>query len=121
MAAGWLSYAFRRRWSCNARSGDRPTRGEPFFYSSRPADVIGVMDATSGTLVTSEGSLYTGYGELMFFTGDPAVPVAQRVKTLREGYLPMVEYRFSGDGVEYQFTTFAATLDGKPNGMLEGC
>ena len=60
---------------------------EPFSYFSQPTDVIGVMDARAGTLVSPEGYFYTGFGELMFFTGDPPVPLHQRVKTLYDGYL----------------------------------
>lgn len=92
--------------------------GGPFSYYSQPTDVIGVMDAPTGTLVSPEGFLYTGYGELMFFTGNPEVEIAQRVKTLLHGYLPVIEYSFVRDGIRYQFTDFSATLDGKPSGML---
>jgi len=91
---------------------------EPFCYYSRPTDVIGVMDGRWGTLVSPEGYLYTGFGELMFFTGNPPEPVHQRVKTLYKGYLPVIEYKFERDGVMYQFTMFAATLDGKPESPL---
>lgn len=88
----------------------------PFSYYSKPTDEIGVMDAPSGTLVSPQGFLFTGYGELMFFTGNPAVPIDQRVKTLLRGYLPVIQYGFSRDGVRYQFECFAATLDGKASG-----
>ena len=92
--------------------------GEPFCYFSRPTDVIGVMDGRQGTLISPEGYLYTGFGELMFFTGDPPVPVEQRVKTLSKGYLPVVEYQIERDRVRYHFTMFAATLDGRPESPL---
>ncbi len=59
---------------------DKP--GEPFCYFSKPTDVIGVMDGPQATLVSPEGFLYTGSGELMFFTGNPPEPINQRVKTL---------------------------------------
>jgi hypothetical protein len=95
---------------------DRPD--EPFSYFSKPTDVIGVMDAPQGTLITPEGYLYTGFGELMFFTGNPAEPVNQRVKTLRRGFLPIVEYSFERHHVIYSIVMFAATLDGTPQGTL---
>ena len=91
---------------------------EPFCYFSQPTDVIGVMDGKEGTLVTPEGYLYTGYGEYMFFTGNPPVPVNQRVKSLYKGYLPVIEYSFSRDGVGYRVRMFAATLDGNPESPL---
>ena len=87
---------------------------EPFSYFSQPTDVIGVMDARAGTLVSPEGYFYTGFGELMFFTGDPSVPLHQRVKTLYHGYLPINQYTYRNHDVDYEVTSFAATLDGKP-------
>ncbi len=95
---------------------DRPR--EPFSYFSRPTDVIGVMDNRVGTEITPEGYLYTGYGELMFFTGNPPQPVNQRVKVLNDGYLPVVQYSFVQDGVLYRADLFAATLDGLPDSPL---
>jgi hypothetical protein len=88
----------------------------PFSYYSQPTDEIGVMDGPSGTLISPEGFLFTGYGELMFFTGNPAVSIHQRVKTLLRGYLPVIQYGFTRNGVRYQFECFAATLDGEPSG-----
>src|SRR5215470_18714417 len=87
---------------------------EPFSYFSQPTDVIGVMDARAGTLVSPEGYFYTGFGELMFFTGNPPVPLKQRVKTLYRGYLPINEYAYRDHDIDYNVTSFAATLDGKP-------
>jgi hypothetical protein len=91
---------------------------EPFCYYAFPTDVLGVMDAREGTLVTPEGYLYTGSAEIMFFTGDPPVPTSQRVKTLRKGYLPVIEYRFERDGMAYSFAMFASTLTGRPEDPL---
>ncbi|HEX6466976.1 MAG TPA: hypothetical protein VFZ99_06700 [Terriglobales bacterium] len=90
----------------------------PFSYFSQPTDVIGVMDGRAGTLVSPEGYLYTGYGELVFFTGSPLHPAAERIKTLDRGYLPVIEYTFKDNGVEYRVTAFAATLDGNPESPL---
>lgn len=91
---------------------------EPFSYFSHPTDVIGVMDARSGTEVTPEGYLYTGFGELMFFVGNPPRPVNVRVKELRDGYLPIIRYSFVQDRIHYAIQMFAATLDGKPESPL---
>src|SRR5215472_18221776 len=91
---------------------------EPFSYFSQPTDVIGVMDARAGTLVSPEGYFYTGFGELMFFTGNPPVPARQRIKTLYHGYLPIIQYTYKDGAVEYQVTAFAATLDGNPESNL---
>ncbi len=91
---------------------------QPFSYFSRPTDVVGVMDARSATEITPEGYLYTGFGELMFFVGNPPHPVNVRVKTLNKGYLPVVQYSFAEDNVLYRVDVFAATLDGKPDSPL---
>jgi hypothetical protein len=95
---------------------DRPD--EPFCYFSQPTDVLGVMDGREGTLVTPEGYLYTGWGEYMFFTGNPPVAVNQRVRTLYKGYLPAIEYSFNRDGLAYHVRMFATTLDGNPESPL---
>lgn len=91
---------------------------EPFSYYSKPTDVLGVMDGRWGTEVTPEGYLYTGYGELMFFTGNPPEPVNHRVKTLFNGYFPILSYEFQKDSIQYKLTALAATLDGKPESPL---
>src|ERR1041384_3407419 len=95
---------------------DRPD--EPFCYFSKPTDEIGVMDGKSATLISPEGYLYTGFGEMMFFTGNPLEAVNQRVKKLHDGYLPIVEYRYHYEGFEYHLQTFAATMDGDPESPL---
>lgn len=85
----------------------------PFSYFSHPTDVIGVMDGR-GTEVTPEGYLYTGFGELLFLAGPTLQPVQQRIRTLRDGWLPIIEYEARRGDVVYHFTLFAATLDGRP-------
>jgi hypothetical protein len=89
---------------------DRP--GEPFSYFAHPTDVIGAWLAPVASEVTPEGYIYTGFGELMFFVGNPPEPVEQRVRTLRDGYLPVVEYQLVRHDVRYRFTLFAADLGG---------
>ncbi len=95
---------------------DRPD--EPFSYFSQPTDEIGVMDAPEATEITPEGYLYTGFGELMFFTGPEDTPVNVRIKTLEKGYLPIIHYAWKQNGIAYQFTMFAATMDGTPGDTL---
>ncbi|MGB9406468.1 MAG: hypothetical protein WCA89_02965 [Terracidiphilus sp.] len=82
----------------------------PFSYFSKPTDELGVYQAPSGTEVTPEGYLYTGYGELMFFVGPEQTPVSARVRTLEDGYLPVLSYTVTHLGIEYRFTIFSASL-----------
>jgi hypothetical protein len=92
--------------------------GQPFSYFSQPTDEIGVMDAPEATEITPEGYLYTGFGELMFFTGPNDEPVRQRLRTLERGYLPIDSYVWRQNGIAYHFTMFAASLDDTPGGQL---
>ena len=114
-AAGLMAAAFVQAQMVSP-SIDPPD--QPFSYFSQPTDEIGVMDAPEATEITPEGYLYTGFGELMFFTGPDDRPVHQRLRTLERGYLPIVQYTSREDGIAYQFTMFAATLDGTPEGQL---
>jgi hypothetical protein len=91
--------------------------GEPFSYFWHPTDVIGALYAPVASEVTPEGYLYTGFGELMFFVGNPPEAVNQRVKTLYKDYLPVVEYTQRREGVRYRFRMFGADLGGGLKGL----
>jgi hypothetical protein len=91
--------------------------GKPFSYFWHPTDVIGVLYAPVASEVTPEGYLSTGFGELMFFVGVPPEPVDVRIKTLDQGYLPIVQYEFRRHGVKFAVTMFAADLGGKLQGL----
>ncbi|MCE5309069.1 MAG: hypothetical protein LLG20_15630 [Acidobacteriales bacterium] len=90
---------------------------KPFSYFWHPTDVIGALYAPVATEVTPEGYLYTGFGELMFFVGNPPESVNQRIKTLHKGYLPIVEYDVEHSGVRYRFRMFGADLGGGMAGV----
>ena len=87
----------------------------PFSYYSHSVDEIGVMDAPVGTEITPQGSLYTGYGELVFLTGPEMSRIGPlsdaRIRTLEQGYIPVVHMRHAQQGIEYSFTFFTAKLD----------
>jgi hypothetical protein len=91
-------------------SPDIDQDGLPFSYFSKPTDVIGVMNAPSATEISPEGYLYTGFGELMFFTGPEQTAISARIRTLEDGYLPVVSYTVLHLGIEYRFTAFAAQV-----------
>jgi len=84
--------------------------GQPFSYPSHPTDQISVMYAPAGTEVTPQGSLYTGYGELIFYLGIDREPISARIRTLEDGYLPVIHFTQQHAGVDYSFTIFAASL-----------
>jgi hypothetical protein len=81
----------------------------PFSYFSKPTDELAVPGAASGAEITPEGYIYTGFGELMFFTGSEQTPVEARIRTLEDGHLPVFFYRVSQLGIDYDFTVFAAS------------
>ena len=91
-------------------SPDIDRDGQPFSYFSKPTDVIGVMNAPSATEISPEGYLYTGFGEMMFFSGPEQTPISARIRSLEDGYLPVVSYAVSNLGIEYDFTAFAAQV-----------
>jgi hypothetical protein len=93
------------------------TPGEPFSYFRNPTDVIGALYAPVASEVTPEGYIYTGFGELMFFVGNPPEPVDVRIKTLYDGYLPIVQYHLARHGVRFRFTLFAVDLGGPLAGL----
>jgi hypothetical protein len=90
---------------------------QPFSYYAHPTDPIGAMYAPNGNEVTPEGYVYTGFGELMFLTGNPPMPIACRIKRLHQGYLPIVEFACEREGVRYAYQLFAADLGGTLAGM----
>jgi hypothetical protein len=91
--------------------------GKPFSYFGHPTDVIGALYAPVASEVTPEGYVYTGFGELMFFVDNPPEPVNVRIKTLRKGWLPVVEYDLCRHEVQYAFRIFAADLGGPLAGL----
>lgn len=86
----------------------------PFCYFSRPSTVLGVADGREGTQVTPEGWLWTGAAQLVFFAGPNLEPLRQRIRTLLDGYIPVVSYWVERSGVRYTVRMFGATLDGNP-------
>jgi hypothetical protein len=94
---------------------DRPD--QPFSYFWHPTDILGTYLGRLATEVTPEGNLYTGFGELMFYAGNPPVAFDQRVKTLYRENLPIVQYHFERDGVQYSVTMLAIDLGGKIEGL----
>ncbi len=93
--------------------------GKPFSYFWHPTDVIGALYAPVASEVTPEGYLYTGFGELMFFVGNPPEPVERADQDARIKVIcPIVQYELRRHGrASTPFTMFAADL----GGPLAGC
>jgi hypothetical protein len=94
---------------------DPPDR--PFSYFANPNDLLGAWGAPVASEVTPEGYVYTGFGELLFFTGNPPEPIHARIRTLRQGYLPIVEYDVRRHDVVFAWELCAADLGGPLQGL----
>jgi hypothetical protein len=86
----------------------------PFSFLERPTDQIAMPGYVSGTTVTPEGSLYTGWDELVFRYGPRLRAVDAPVRELMDGRLPVVVYSFAASGVRYTVTVFAAEVGQRP-------
>lgn len=85
---------------------------EPFDWYRNPLYVIGVMGGPEETIVTGEGYLRTDFGTLKFYIGEDLVPIKKRVKTLKNGYLPIVNMSVKQDNIKYKFEYFADIVKG---------
>lgn len=87
--------------------------GRPFTWASNPSTEIGIADAREATQITQTGSLFTGYGEMLFFSGAKNKRVDAPIRTLERGYLPIVHYHFRDRSVRYDVTLFSWALNPK--------
>lgn len=85
---------------------------EPFDFYRYPRAAIGVLGGPEESIITPEGYLQTVFGTLGFATGADRTPVDQRVKTWKDGYLPILEEGFNRDGVGNHVEFFAAKVPG---------
>ncbi|WP_345470751.1 NEW3 domain-containing protein [Actinoallomurus oryzae] len=85
---------------------------EPFDWYRYPLTAIGVLGGPEESIVTPQGNLQTVFGALAFATGEKRTPINQRVKTWKDGYLPILEEKFSGGSVRNNIEMFAAKVPG---------
>jgi hypothetical protein len=78
------------------------------------------MNCPKATIITYDGAFLSAYGQLSFYAGAPhsVRPINKRVKTLLEGYLPVLEFSFDRDGLHYAFESFATPIDLDPKNDL---
>ena len=85
---------------------------EHFTFFQYPTDVLGFKDAPEGAELTPEGTIFTGYTELIFLRGYTFQPFPLRQDIwLEKAYLPVHHWRYQIDGLDYRFTGFAAPLE----------
>jgi hypothetical protein len=98
----------------------RAELSEPFCYFRAPTDQIGFKYSPNATVVTYDGAFVTPYGELSFYAGGRGAlrPITQRVKTMLDGYLPVIQFNFDRDGLHYEFEAFAIPINLDPRNNL---
>lgn len=93
---------------------------EPFCYFSAPTDQLGFKNSPKATVVTSDGAFISAFGQLSFYAGSPdnLRPINKRVKTLVDGYIPVIRFQFDRDGLHYAFEAFASPVNLDPRNNL---
>jgi hypothetical protein len=90
----------------------------PFNYFLSPSDALGFMDAPKAFQLTGDGAYNAHWGELTLWAGTPLKPLNSRVRTLDEGFLPVINYGALIDGIEYRVKAFAAPVGLDPAANL---
>lgn len=83
-------------------------------YMAKSTTVIGMpfqSEEAGVTQVTYDGSLYTTFAELGFFYGKNNTALLARQKTFYEGWIPIVQYDWKDNGIQYEMEAFASALD----------
>ncbi len=86
----------------------------PFSFLVHPTDQLGVPGYVSGTTVTPEGSLYTGWAELVFRYGRGLRPTTAPVRTLLDGHYPVVRYSMRAGSVRYSVSALSSEVGRRP-------
>ncbi len=85
----------------------------PWSFPAAPTDQLAVPGEPGGAEITPEGDLYTGYGELAFWTGARLAPLDQRERSLLDGRWPVVRATRDDGRVRYQLDYFAGRAGGE--------
>jgi len=98
----------------------RQELSEPFCYFAAPTDQLGFKGCPKATVVTYDGAFISAFGQLSFYAGAPdnVRPINKRVKTLVDGYIPVIQFAFDRDGLHYAFEAFATPVDLNPRNNL---
>lgn len=84
--------------------------GREWSYNPKSTTVIGVPFTPAPVQVTYDGSIYTGKAELCFFYGNTNQPTAAYQKTFYQGWIPIVEYNWEENGIQYGMEMFGTSL-----------
>ncbi len=84
--------------------------GQSGYTTGTPETAIYTYGAV--TQVTYDGSLFTNNAELGFYYGKNDIPLMARQKEFYKGWIPIVGYRWSHEGIDYSIEMFATVLNG---------
>jgi hypothetical protein len=102
-----------------ALTGTPATAGaRPFSFLERPTDQLAVPGYVAGTTVTPEGSLYTGYAELVFRHGARLRPVDVPLRTLVGGRYPVVRAALRDGALRGTLTVLCTARGGRPVNLI---
>lgn len=85
---------------------------KPWCYFTHPISCIGMPWMPEAIQVTPEGNLFTGTAEFCLFWGADRKPMASRQRHFAEGYIPIVQDRWSEGALTYDWEAFGAILEG---------
>ncbi|NQU51946.1 MAG: hypothetical protein HQ522_05360, partial [Bacteroidetes bacterium] len=97
----------------NAFSMFSPSISDPskeWSYTPKSSTVIGVPFTPKPVQVTFDGAIYTREAELCFFYGKNNQPLEAFQKTYYQGWLPIIEYDWSENGLNYHIEMFGFSL-----------
>jgi hypothetical protein len=83
---------------------------EEWCYAAQSTTVIGIPFVPEPVQVTYDGAIYTRHAELAFFYGKDFAPVMARHKTFLDGWMPVVEYGWKVECIDYHLEIFSALL-----------
>lgn len=87
---------------------DNPER--EWSFTPKQTTVIGVPFTPTPVQVTFDGAIYTRDSELFFFYGKEDKPLCATQKTFFQGWIPIVEYDWLEDGIQYKIEMFGHSL-----------
>jgi hypothetical protein len=86
--------------------------GKEWCYLAKSTVVIGRPFQPDVTQITYDGAVYTRHAELDFYYGKNNAPLLARQKTFYKGWIPVVQYDWMENGLQYHIEYFSAPLEG---------
>ncbi|MFV0539633.1 MAG: chitobiase/beta-hexosaminidase C-terminal domain-containing protein [Aestuariibaculum sp.] len=89
-----------------------------FSYMANAVEQLGFKDAPEAMSVTNGGTFSSSFMAVEFLYGNNLQLVKERVVLLKSGYLPIIEFNFNDNGINYALEAFSAPLNMNPQNNL---